>query len=581
MRYGFVVRLQACAAALSVVGALLAVLAGGASAATFHPVNGEQLEEAVTTANSNKEANTIVLTGVDYIPNKTLTLTDTSGVQTIEGPAGSPSVRGETANITGSGIEPVAEVLVIKSKVSATFKNIEVDFGGKEGLPAVEDQGALTVENSLLANTGTSIAVEPGSTLTVKNSTISDGRDYGIVNQGTTSIFNSTIAFNLVGIENTIGDVLNLTNTIVANNKLGDCEGKATTSDHSLDSNGSCGVGLLSKTNPLLATTLENAGGDTPVHLLKAGSPAIGAGNPATCTAADQRGEARANPCSIGAVENSVQFGSTPSTSPYGVAVSSTGNVYVADKAGNVVREFSHFGVLLRTIGAYGSANGQLWAPDGVAVTSAGNLYVADQGNLRVEEFNEKGEFVRKFGAGGLTGGFFASPAGIAVDNKGHVFVSDAAFLVGSSRIEEFSEEGAFIRQFGTQGKGNGELIQPGGVAVDFSGNVYVADTWNCRVEKFTGEGVYVSQFSSFGTGNGQLFFPESLGLDASGNIYVADTVNSRVEEFSSAGAYLAKFGTYGAGGGQYAFPQGLGLGPEGRVYVGDTINKRVTSLIP
>jgi len=113
----------------------------------------------------------------------------------------------------------------------------------------------------------------------------------------------------------------------------------ATTSVNSLDSNGSCGVGALSKTNPLLQSSLLNNGGTTPVHSLKPGSPAIGAGDEADCPTTDQRGAKRANPCSIGAVE----FGAaptitvpsnitTPATSASGAVVSYTATATASEE---------------------------------------------------------------------------------------------------------------------------------------------------------------------------------------------------------------------------------------------------------
>jgi hypothetical protein len=133
-----------------------------------------------------------------------------------------------------------------------------------------------------------------------------------VINAGTTNLFNATVAFNKEGgIENKAK--LNLTNTIVANNKFGDCIGAANTSDHSLDSDGSCGVGALSKVNPLLGPLL-NDGGPTVIHSLKPGSPAIDAGDEAACPLTDQRGQPRPDvsgtPCDIGADE----YNATPPT---------------------------------------------------------------------------------------------------------------------------------------------------------------------------------------------------------------------------------------------------------------------------
>jgi Divergent InlB B-repeat domain/HYR domain/Right handed beta helix region len=341
MRYGFVAHLRVVLVACAVAAVSLVVFASGASAATFNVKNTAELEAAVVSANGNSAANTIVLAGGSYVPVKTLALTNTSGVQTIEGPTSAPSVKGTSALISGSSVEPTFnQLFIVNGSVSATIKNLEIGASGGLGTSAIEDIGSLTIENTTLeGNTGNGVLVTDKGTLTARNSTISDGSEFGVLVDGTASFFNSTIAFNADGGIQNVG-TLNLTNTIVAENqKSGDCVGAATTSDHSLDSNGSCHVGALSNTNPLLQANLLNNGGSTPVHSLKPGSPAIGAGDEAECPTTDQRGAKRANPCSIGAVE----FGApptitvpsnitTPATSGSGALVSYTATATASEE---------------------------------------------------------------------------------------------------------------------------------------------------------------------------------------------------------------------------------------------------------
>ncbi len=315
MRYGFMEHLRIALVAFACAAVSLAVLTPGASAATFNVKNTAELEAAVASANGNKEANTIVLAGVSvsYVPVATLTLTNTSGVQTIEGPTSSPSVKGSTALINGGSVLPFpSSLFIVNPSVSATIKNVEIGGSAGQGTPTIEDGGNLTIESTTLeGNSGSGVLVADGGTLTARNSTISEDSEFGVIVEGTASLFNSTVAFNTDGGIQNVG-TLNLTNTIVAENteKTGshDCVGTATKSFNSLDSDGTCGVGALSKTNPLLQSSPLNNGGTTPVHSLKPGSPAIGAGLEADCPLTDQRGAKRANPCSIGAVE----FGAAP-----------------------------------------------------------------------------------------------------------------------------------------------------------------------------------------------------------------------------------------------------------------------------
>jgi len=342
-----------------VVG-LLALAAGlgmlnapGASAETYSVKTTAELTAAVAKVNANTETNKIVLEGGSYTPLKSLVLTNTSGALTIEGPAGSPATKGRAATIVGSSVEPTfAQLFVVDGGVSVTLKNLEIGNAGGLGNAAIEvvPKGNLTIQSSSLeGNTGSGVLVGDEGTLTVRNSTVSDGSEFGILDDGTASFFNATVAFNTDGgIQN--GGTLDLTNTIVAENTGSggsDCVlTGTTTSDHSLDSDGSCHVGALSDANPLLQANLLNNGGTTPVHSLKPGSPAIGAGDETQCPATDQRGAKRANPCSIGADEyNSTPPTitvpsniTTPKTSGSGAVVSYTATATASEE---LVRTFS------------------------------------------------------------------------------------------------------------------------------------------------------------------------------------------------------------------------------------------------
>ena len=187
-----------------------------------------------------------------------------------------------------------------------TLSNVQLTTGGGGAFAAaIDDLGAVDVESSTIeGNDGPGLEVESGGSATVRNSTLSDGSDFGLIDDGSASLFNSTIAFNANGGIDNSGGVLNLTNTIVADNSPFDCTRHATTSDRSLDSDGSCGVGPLNDVNPRLDVALRNNGGSTPTHALEAGSPAIGAGDESKCPPDDQRHFIRpSGSCDIGAYQ--------------------------------------------------------------------------------------------------------------------------------------------------------------------------------------------------------------------------------------------------------------------------------------
>jgi len=86
--------------------------------------------------------------------------------------------------------------------------------------------------------------------------------------------------------------------------------------------------------------------------------------------------------------------------------------------------------------------------------------------------------------------------------------------------------------KWGGPGSGDGQFNWPLGVAVDATGNVYVADGNNFRIQKFSSAGVFLAQWGSFGSGDGQFSNPTDVAIDATGNVYVADTFNQRIQKF-------------------------------------------------
>ena len=85
----------------------------------------------------------------------------------------------------------------------------------------------------------------------------------------------------------------------------------------------------------------------------------------------------------------------------------------------------------------------------------------------------------------------------------------------------------------GLQGSGEGQFDLPKGVAVDSTGNVYMANTDNSLIQKFDSNLNFITQWGSSGTGDGQFRSPNGLAVDLTGNVYVADSDNNRIQKFS------------------------------------------------
>jgi sugar lactone lactonase YvrE len=252
---------------------------------------------------------------------------------------------------------------------------------------------------------------------------------------------------------------------------------------------------------------------------------------------------------------------------PTAVALDPSGNIWVADSGHNRVLEFNRERRLLRQ---FGIEAGQVQSKgiQGIATNSAGDVYVS--ASDRVQEFSPVGEFLREWGSSGSGNGQFLDPNGIAVDSSGNVWVVDTF----NYRVEEFSESGAFLSQFGSKGTGNGQFGWASGVAFS-GGNLYVAD--GARVEEFTTAGTFIATFGSSGTGSGQFHGLGGIASDpTTGDLYVSDTYNNRVEKFTAAGVFLSAVGSGGSGNGQFSAPRGVTVSSTGTLYVADTANNRM-----
>jgi hypothetical protein len=185
--------------------------------------------------------------------------------------------------------------------------------------------------------------------------------------------------------------------------------------------------------------------------------------------------------------------------------------------------------------------------------------------------------YVTQWGSYGSGNGQFNTPLGIAVDFAGNVYVADAL----NSRVQKFSSSGDFITSWGSSGSGDGQfssVLQ--GIAVDNAGNVYVADSYNYRVQEFSSNGVFLAKWGNgYGSGDGQFNFMNGIAVDNFGNVYVADSDgdNQRVQKFSSSGVFLTKWGSPGSGDGQMSGPAGIAVDIAGNVYVAEVYNNRIS----
>ena len=249
------------------------------------------------------------------------------------------------------------------------------------------------------------------------------------------------------------------------------------------------------------------------------------------------------------------------------VAENAEGTTYGEDKP------FTTSPTYLSSFGSLGSGNGQFNNPAGMAVNTSGDLWIADSANNRVEKFDTKGEYQSQFGSTGTGNGQFKTPVDIAITAGGDLWVTDAI----NARVEKFNAKGEYLSQFGSYGGANGQFYEPSGVAIAPNGHIWVTDFRSYRVQEFTASGEFIQSVGpGYGGGPGEFFAPSGIAIDPEGHVYVADNRNNRVQELSSSGGYLAQFGTYGSGDGQFENPEKIEVTSSGHLLVDDRWTERV-----
>ncbi len=309
---------------------------------------------------------------------------------------------------------------------------------------------------------------------------------------------------------------------------------------------------------------------------------------------------------------------------PEAIAITDSNDIYIADADNNVIRRIDgHTGIITTVagtgyragtgLGGYSGDGGaataaRMWYPSGVAVDDIGNLYIADQRNDRIRKVDTFGIITTVAGTGlpGFSGdgsaaisAKLAHPTRVTLDASGNLFVADS----GNNRIRKVDVAGTITTVAGSgingfSGDGgsalSAELNTPIDMAVDATGNIFIADYSNNRIRKVdaagtisTYAGITIPGFSGDGgpATAANIFQPSGIAVDAAGNVFFSDLANFRVRKIDPAGIITTVAGNGDPGyngdnmqatNARLWFPEGIALDSRGQLFICDKGNDRI-----
>ena len=256
---------------------------------------------------------------------------------------------------------------------------------------------------------------------------------------------------------------------------------------------------------------------------------------------------------------------------PYGMAVDSKNNLYVADQKVGAIFIFNTETREVELI--KNKTHAHFVRIIGLAMDDNDRLFVSDPGlhHVLVFDATHKAEDV-------ITEGM-VGPGGLALDKENRLlYVADVEL---DQVLVYDADSFKLLRKIGTTGHKHelttpGDFAKPTGLAVDADGNLYVCDTLNNRIEIFDADGKFISTFGKAGDGPGYFARPKGVAIDSDNHIWVADGMQDKVQVFNQEWQLLITFGGHGLLPGMFQGLAGIATDKNNRVFTSEIFPGRV-----
>jgi len=241
-----------------------------------------------------------------------------------------------------------------------------------------------------------------------------------------------------------------------------------------------------------------------------------------------------------------------------GVAVDTEGRYYLYHRGKETppLICFDRIGKYLRSWG-----EGAYVRPHMAKCNEENNIWLIDDGGHVLYLYSPEGKLLKTLGIKGVpgeSGTHFNRPTDIAFGLRGELYVSDG---YGNRRVARFDRDLEFLGHWGSEGEGEGQFVLPHAITTDPDGLVYVADRTKWRVEVFSLEGSFLRQWTHIGKPFGIVHAPD-------GFFYICDGENARVTKVDRSGNIVGFFGTPGGGHGQLSTAHDIAVAPNGDILI-------------